>query len=86
MAMNGRRAERLELGGAPPPGLVAGPPARRRAHTNDIASVTTMSGTPLKTISPPLSAPIARRASISPSAISSAVGEACPPSSKRRAR
>jgi hypothetical protein len=58
--------------GAPPPGVrmitSATPP-----HTNDIASVTTMSGTPLITHRPPLIAPISAPRSISPNAISSAV-------------
>src|SRR5690349_19345427 len=60
--------------GAPPPGVrmitSATPP-----HTNDIASVTTMSGTPLITIRPPLIAPITAPISISPNEISSDVAK-----------
>ncbi len=60
--------------GAPPPGVrmitSATPP-----QTNDIASVTTMSGTPLSTTRPPLIAPITTPTSISPNAISNAVAK-----------
>ena len=56
--------------GDPPPGVrmisSATPP-----HTNDIASVTTMSGTPVSTISPPLIMPMTTPTSMRPTAISS---------------
>ena len=63
--------------GEPPPGVrmisSATPP-----QTNDMASVTTMSGTPVITHRPPLIAPIATPTSMSPNTISSEVAKLWP--------
>ena len=60
--------------GEPPPGVrmisSATPP-----HTNDMASVTTMSGTPVITHRPPLIVPSSTPTNISPTAISSDVAK-----------